>query len=67
VAGVHDLHVWTITSGMECLSGHVVARAGHDPHLLLDTVRRLLRKRFGIEHATIQVEPEGFTEPHVCP
>jgi len=67
VSGVHDLHVWTITSGMECLSGHVVARPGHDPHLLLDTVRRLLKKRFGIDHATIQVEPEGFAEPHCCP
>jgi cobalt-zinc-cadmium efflux system protein len=67
VAGVHDLHVWTITSGMECLSGHVVARAGRDPHGLLDDVSCMLRQRFGIEHATIQVEPEGFAEPHVCP
>lgn len=67
VVDVHDLHVWTITSGMECLSGHVVARAGRDPHGLLDDVSCLLRQRFGIEHATIQVEPEGFAEPKVCP
>jgi cobalt-zinc-cadmium efflux system protein len=67
VAGVHDLHVWTITSGHECLSGHVVARAGQDPHRLLDAVRGVLGERFGIDHVTIQVEPEGFPESKVCP
>jgi cobalt-zinc-cadmium efflux system protein len=67
VAGVHDLHVWTITSGHECLSGHVVAHAGQDPHRLLDAVRGVLGERFGIDHVTIQVEPEGFPESKVCP
>jgi len=67
VVDVHDLHVWTITSGMECLSGHVVAARGRDPHHLLDAVRQVLKRRFGIAHATIQVEPEGFAEPDVCP
>jgi cobalt-zinc-cadmium efflux system protein len=59
VAGVHDLHVWTITSGMEALSAHVVlgcdcsAEAGYQ---LVDTLHELARREFGIAHTTIQLE-----------
>jgi len=62
VHGVHDLHVWTITSGLDSLSAHVVAE--HDqPHAeLLKRLRVALRERFGIDHITIQVEPEEFDE-----
>jgi cobalt-zinc-cadmium efflux system protein len=63
VVAVHDLHVWTITSGMVSLSGHVVAKeGGHHPELLRE-VCELLRSRFGIDHATIQIEPRDFEEP----
>ena len=56
VIGVHDLHVWTITSGREALSAHLVvedatARAG-----TLDSVRETLHARFGIHHVTVQLE-----------
>lgn len=55
VGGVHDLHVWTITSGFEALSVHVrVAERDRDD--VLGEVRDLVRERFAIEHATIQVE-----------
>jgi len=57
VGGVHDLHVWTITSGFEALSVHVrVAERDRDD--VLGEVRDLVRERFAIEHATIQVESE---------
>ncbi|MEP6788609.1 MAG: cation diffusion facilitator family transporter [Acidobacteriota bacterium] len=56
VAGVHDLHVWTISSGIEALSAHI----SHDDSVvhsdLLVKVRERLHDRFGIDHLTIQME-----------
>jgi cobalt-zinc-cadmium efflux system protein len=63
VRDVHDLHVWTITSGRESLSAHVVTRDGLAPRHLLSEIRRRLHDRFGIHHVTIQVEAEGEPEP----
>lgn len=60
VVGAHDLHVWTITSGMVALSAHVVAREPVRYAELLRRLQDLAEARFGIEHVTIQVEPEGF-------
>ena len=66
VTGVHDLHVWTITSGLDALSAHV----HHDeqlPHAeLLSAIRELLHSRFHLDHLTIQLEPEGFEERGAC-
>lgn len=62
VLSVHDLHVWSITSGMDCLSAHVVAADGHSHAALLRNLRDALHARFGIDHLTIQIEPEGFEE-----
>jgi len=56
VLEVHDLHVWTITSGMESLSAHVVTAAQAASDAVLGDVRTLLALRFGIRHVTIQVE-----------
>jgi cobalt-zinc-cadmium efflux system protein len=58
VIDVHDLHVWTLTSGMEVVSAHVMVRADVDVHGVLDQGRALLAERHGVEHATLQVEPE---------
>jgi cobalt-zinc-cadmium efflux system protein len=63
VIAVHDLHVWAITSGMVALSGHVVAAEGRERGKLLQEVSDLLHERFGIHHATIQIENEDFREP----
>ncbi|MEQ1765173.1 MAG: cation diffusion facilitator family transporter [Pyrinomonadaceae bacterium] len=56
VAGIHDLHVWTISSGRDALSAHI----SHDDSVshsdLLQTVRTKLHDRFGIDHLTIQME-----------
>lgn len=66
VEAVHDLHVWSIASGLVALSCHVVAAGGRDAGALIGEVNRALSTRFGIDHTTIQVEPEGFEETGVC-
>jgi cobalt-zinc-cadmium efflux system protein len=58
VCGVHDLHVWTITSGMEALSAHLVSDDSAPYGTVLTRVQDTLHDRFGIDHATIQIEPE---------
>jgi cobalt-zinc-cadmium efflux system protein len=62
VRGVHDLHIWTITSGFDALSAHVVADEQRPPADLLAELRDALHDRFGIDHLTIQIEPHGFVE-----
>jgi cobalt-zinc-cadmium efflux system protein len=59
VVDVHDLHVWTLTSELEVASAHVMVTEGTDTHGVLDQARVILRDRFGIHHATLQVEPES--------
>src|SRR6185369_937999 len=49
VLEVHDLHVWTITSGMESLSAHVVVQDGHEPREFLHGTREALHHEFGID------------------
>lgn len=67
VVGVHDLHIWTVGSGMVSLSGHVVAKDGFADGALLRSVTEHLERQFGIDHATIQIEPVDFEEDGVCP
>ncbi|HSK24111.1 MAG TPA: cation diffusion facilitator family transporter [Egicoccus sp.] len=66
VASVHDLHVWTLTSGMEVGSVHLRLAPGSDGHAVLDGARRLLRDRHGIEHATVQIEPADHAACDDC-
>jgi cobalt-zinc-cadmium efflux system protein len=56
VVEVHDLHVWTITSGFPALSAHVLVRPGEDCHARRRELELLLRGEFGIEHTTLQVD-----------
>ena len=56
VADVHDLHVWTITSGMDALSVHVVHAETVSQKSLLQIIRARLHDEFGIDHLTIQME-----------
>lgn len=56
VTDLHDLHVWTITSGFVSLSVHLVVEPGCS-HDLLWQVRTMLRERFRIDHSTVQIEP----------
>jgi cobalt-zinc-cadmium efflux system protein len=59
VASVHDLHVWTITSGFDALSAHVLVGRGEDCHGLRREIERVLEARFGITHTTLQVEHDA--------
>ncbi len=56
VADIHDLHAWTITSGMNVVSAHVVLDEGADPPEVLDELCRCLSGDFDIEHSTFQLE-----------
>ncbi len=58
VKGIHDLHIWTITSGLDALSAHVVVSAGEDRDEVLERLQSLLRDRFGIDHVTLQIVEE---------
>ncbi len=70
VVGTHDLHVWTITSGMPVLSAHVVVddevidegRSGR----VLDQLGLCLADHFAVEHCTFQLEPQGHAQ-HEAP
>lgn len=65
VKGVHDLHVWTITSGIDAMSCHLVvddmARGG----AVLREARALAKKEFGIDHLTVQVEDDALRAEEV--
>ena len=56
VIDCHDLHAWTITSGMNVVSAHVVLERGADAALALDELSRCLADDFDIEHSTFQLE-----------
>jgi cobalt-zinc-cadmium efflux system protein len=58
VRRVHDLHVWTLTSGRDALSAHVVVAPDAAGDVTLDALHVLLHARFGIDHTTIQLETE---------
>src|SRR5256712_472189 len=58
VKDIHDLHVWTITSGVNVISAHVVVHRGADPSAVLDDLETCLRGDFDIEHSTFQLENE---------
>jgi cobalt-zinc-cadmium efflux system protein len=58
VVDVHDLHVWTLTSDMEVASVHLMVCDGTDTHAVLDRARDVMRSGHGIDHATLQVEPD---------
>ncbi len=60
---VHDLHVWTLTTGRYALAAHAVIDAGADADAVLEAMRRLLGERFDIEHVTIQLECASPCEP----
>jgi cobalt-zinc-cadmium efflux system protein len=70
VEEVHDLHVWTITSGLDAMSGHVVVgeRAlRRESGEILSDLHCMLHDRFGLHHLTIQIEPRNFEEQRCVP
>jgi len=68
VSNVHDLHIWTITSGREALSAHVIHAYSISQPNLLKELRTKLHDRFGVDHLTIQMETADFEDEafHFC-
>ena len=56
VADVHDLHVWTISSGFPALSAHVLVGRDEDCHGIRKELEAVLHARFGLDHTTLQVD-----------
>ena len=63
VCRVHDLHAWTITSGMNALSAHIAVNDLNAHETVLSEAQRLLHERFKIDHSTLQLESLDFGHP----
>jgi cobalt-zinc-cadmium efflux system protein len=68
VESIHDLHIWTLTSGIHAMSCHVVLSGAEDRHKILEELSRIVRSQFKIEHTTIQLEETSLrhTEMSSC-
>ena len=62
VSNVHDLHVWTITSGFVALSAHITCPGDHNHDSMLSEAQHMLAERFGIGHTTIQIDRDSSCE-----
>ncbi len=62
VTGVHDLHIWSLTSNMDLATAHLVVADEADLHSVLDRASSLMKTTWGIDHATLQVEPESHAD-----
>jgi cobalt-zinc-cadmium efflux system protein len=65
VVSVHDLHVWTISSGIHAMTCHAVVGAHGDHHAVLERLSKVVRDKFAIEHTTIQLECEDLSPQEV--
>jgi len=67
VMGTHDLHVWSLTSGRNVATAHLIITEDADHQGIIDAANRLLASRFSIHHATIQVEHDQLaSQCHPC-
>jgi cobalt-zinc-cadmium efflux system protein len=60
VRAVHDLHIWTITSGRHAVTAHVVINDASESYRILRELREMLARRFALTHSTIQIEDPTF-------
>ncbi len=65
VIGIHDMHVWTITSGLDAMSAHILVNKEADQHKVLDMVTQVLHDKFNLNHTTIQIE-QASCEKDAC-
>ncbi len=65
VESVHDLHIWTISSGVVVLSAHIVIRDLQQWQQVLDSLQKLLHDRFDIGHVTLQPEIQEYPLHHI--
>ncbi|HEY9718004.1 MAG TPA: cation diffusion facilitator family transporter [Trichormus sp.] len=66
VVDVHDIHVWTITSGLDSMSGHVTIDPAVAPDAVLAAVTDLLNDKYGLNHTTIQVDQGNCKDTNSC-
>lgn len=66
VTNVHDLHIWTITSGFPALAAHVLVEGGEDCHAKRRELERLIESEFHIDHTTLQVDHAGEELLHIA-
>jgi cobalt-zinc-cadmium efflux system protein len=66
VVDVHDIHVWTITSGLDSMSGHVTIDPAVAPDAVLAAVTDLLNDKYGLHHTTIQVDQGNCKDTNSC-
>jgi cobalt-zinc-cadmium efflux system protein len=68
VISIHDLHVWTLTSGVHVMTCHAVVAEGTDRTVVLTQLSAVSRERFGVHHTTIQLEDSDLCSdsPHAC-
>ncbi len=64
VESVHDLHVWTLTSGLHAMTCHAVVERDYRPEIL-EQMSRISRQQFNVNHTTIQIEEENMCEQDV--
>lgn len=64
VGGIHDLHIWTLTSGMNVATVHLVVADAEQARTVLSAAQELLRTRHKIEHATLQIEAAPTQQCH---
>ncbi|MDQ3132494.1 MAG: hypothetical protein M3Q99_17240 [Acidobacteriota bacterium] len=62
VAGIHDLHVWSLTSGVNAMSVHTVLTNNNEHDAVMKRVHEFVAKNFKISHVTVQTECEGYAE-----
>lgn len=65
VADLHDLHAWTISTGFDVVTVHVVLQPGHHGVEVAERVASMIRSRFGVEHVTVQPEAPAAPLVHV--
>jgi cobalt-zinc-cadmium efflux system protein len=68
VESIHDLHIWTLTSGIHAMSCHAVVCGDDDRHQILERLSEIVRRQFKIDHTTIQLEEVSLRhqENHSC-
>lgn len=64
VRDIHDLHVWTVSSGVVALSAHVRLHENVDSAVVLEAITEMLHHQYEISHATLQLEPPSFEHGH---
>lgn len=65
IEGVHDLHVWSLTSGINAMSAHVVVKEGLVNNDMLETINHTITNKFKISHTTFQLETKDYKESEV--